>query len=76
LLELANEQTTVIMCSEENPAQCHRYHLIAQYLIARHSEVNVQHIRGNGMVYSAHSILKSVNKPSAEQLSFGSGFSP
>ncbi|OIP29534.1 MAG: hypothetical protein COW04_02915 [Deltaproteobacteria bacterium CG12_big_fil_rev_8_21_14_0_65_43_10] len=76
LLELANEQTTVIMCSEENPAECHRHHLIARYFITEYPEVNIQHIRGNGIVYSARSILISVNKPSVEQLSFGDGFNP
>jgi uncharacterized protein (DUF488 family) len=76
LLELANEQTTVIMCSEEDPAECHRHHLIAQYLITEHPEVNIQHIRGNGIMYSARSILTSVNKVSAEQLSLGGGFNP
>ena len=69
LLELANEQTIVIMCSEENPAECHRHHLIARHLIIEHPEVNVQHIRGDGIVYSARLIQESVNKPPAEQLS-------
>ncbi len=68
LLELANEQTTAIMCSEENPAECHRHHLIAQYLITNYPEIEVQHIRGDGVVFGARSILVSVNKPSAEQL--------
>ncbi|MDP2981857.1 MAG: DUF488 domain-containing protein [Candidatus Latescibacter sp.] len=69
LLELANEQITVIMCSEEDPAECHRHHLIAQYIMTEHPEVNVQHIRGDGIVYSARSIQVSVNRPTAEQLS-------
>lgn len=68
LLELADEQTTAIMCSEENPAECHRHHLIAQYLMAEHPDVDVRHIRGDGTVFSARSILVSVNKPSAKQL--------
>jgi uncharacterized protein (DUF488 family) len=33
LLSLAREGTVVVMCSEEDPMQCHRYHLIAQALI-------------------------------------------
>lgn len=68
LLELASKQTTAIMCSEENPVECHRHHLIGQYLIANHPDIDVQHIRGNGVVYGARSILASVSKPSAEQL--------
>jgi len=69
LLELVNEQTTVIMCSEEDPAECHRHHLIAQYIMMEHPEVNVQHIRGDGIVYNAHLIQASVNNQSAKQLS-------
>ncbi len=68
LLELANEQTTVIMCSEENPAKCHRHHMIVQYLMVEHPEVNVRHIRGDGTVFSACSIRVSADKPLAEQL--------
>ena len=68
LLELADEQTTAIMCSEEDPAQCHRHHLIAKYLLSEHPEVNVQHIRGDGKVFSAASVLASVDDVRAEQL--------
>ena len=69
LLELADRQTTVIMCGEEDPAECHRHHLIARHLINEHPGVDVQHIRGNGIVYSARLIPVSVNEPPAEQLS-------
>lgn len=69
LLELADEQITVIMCSEEDPADCHRHHLIARYLIAEHPGVDVLHIRGDGIVYGARIITISVNEPTAEQLS-------
>lgn len=62
LLEMADEQTTAILCSEEDPAQCHRHHLIAKYLLREHPDVKVQHIRGDGMVYGAASILDSVDE--------------
>lgn len=62
LLEMADEQTTAIMCSEENPAQCHRHHLIAKYLMREYPEVKVQHVRGDGSVFGAASILDSVDK--------------
>ncbi len=68
LLELADENTTAIMCSEEDPAHCHRHHLIARFLLEEYPEVDVQHIRGDGTVYSAKSIHTSVNAPPAEQL--------
>ena len=67
LLEMADEHTTVIMCSEENPAECHRHHLIAQYLLASHPTVDVQHIRGDGTVFGARSIRESLSKPLVEQ---------
>lgn len=62
LLELADEQTTAILCSEENPAQCHRHHLIAKFLIGEYPEVKIQHIRGDGNVLGAASILETVDK--------------
>lgn len=68
LLELADEQTTAIVCSEENPAQCHRHHLIAKFLLREHPEVNVRHIRGDGIIIAAASILAAVEDIQAEQL--------
>lgn len=47
LLEIACEQTTAIMCSEEDAARCHRHHLIARYLLDEHPEIDVRHIRGD-----------------------------
>ena len=69
LLELADEQTTAILCSEENPAECHRHHLIAKYLFQAFPEVDVRHIRGDGNLISARSILASVEDPPGEQMS-------
>lgn len=68
LLELADEQTTAILCSEENPAECHRHHLIAKYIMSTHPEVSVRHIRGDGTVFGAGAITESLDEPSAEQL--------
>jgi uncharacterized protein (DUF488 family) len=68
LLELADEQTAAIMCSEENPGECHRHHLIASYLKTEFPEVEVWHIRGDGNVIRAGSILGTVNKTNVEQM--------
>jgi len=68
LLELGDEQLSVVMCAEEDPANCHRHYLIAKYLIDEHPEVDVRHIRGDGNVFGAKSILTSVDKPGVEQL--------
>jgi uncharacterized protein (DUF488 family) len=73
LLELADQDLTAIMCSEENPAECHRHHLIAKYLISEHPEVDVHHIRGDGVVFRAKSLSVSVNEPDVKQLSFFEG---
>ncbi|HEY8285227.1 MAG TPA: DUF488 domain-containing protein [Chloroflexota bacterium] len=63
LLELVAEQATAVMCSEENPAHCHRHHLIARYLMARHPETSVCHIRGTGMLLEAAAIPPLIEKP-------------
>jgi uncharacterized protein (DUF488 family) len=39
------------MCSEEDPARCHRHHLIAQSLLTQ--GVVVQHIRRGGTLEPA-----------------------
>jgi uncharacterized protein (DUF488 family) len=69
LLELAEKEATAVMCSEEDPAQCHRHHLIAKYILAEFPEWEVQHIRGDGNLNNAASIHTSVNLPPGEQLS-------
>jgi len=69
LLELAEKEVTAVMCSEENPAECHRHHLIAKYLLAEFPEWEVQHIRGDGNLNNAASIHTSVTPPPGEQLS-------
>jgi uncharacterized protein (DUF488 family) len=69
LLEIAETETTAILCSEEDPAHCHRHHLIAKYLMAHHAGVDVRHVRGDGTVFGAGTLRKSVDKPSVTQQS-------
>jgi uncharacterized protein (DUF488 family) len=70
LLDLTQEGTTAILCSEEDPANCHRHHLIAKYLLNEFAgDVEVLHIREAGVVYNASQIHKSVSEPKAEQKS-------
>ncbi len=47
LVEIAQEQRTAIMCSEEDPSQCHRQHLVAQTLLGM--GIAVRHIRSRGV---------------------------
>lgn len=67
LLEIADEVTTAIMCSEEDPAECHRHHLITKHLLQAHPEVKVMHIRGDGTIFSAASLRASVDQKEADQ---------
>ena len=66
LLELADERRTSILCSEEDPAACHRHHLVAQYLMRERPDVEVQHVRGDGRLYGARCILASSGEPAEE----------
>lgn len=69
LLEMADEQQVAVMCSEEDPAQCHRHHLIAKYLLQEFPDAQVFHIRGDGTVFNAASLRVSVADEPSEQLS-------
>jgi uncharacterized protein (DUF488 family) len=48
LIAIAGERRTAVMCSEEDPKQCHRYRLIGQTLLQK--GVTVWHIRRKGGV--------------------------
>ena len=63
VLELAEEQTVVLMCSEEDPSKCHRHLLIEPAMLQR--DVGLMHIRGDGSVQ--HSDALSNNKAFARQ---------
>ncbi len=68
LLKLSNHGRTAVMCSEEDPAQCHRHHLIGRYLTQQ--GITVLHVRGDGSTVRDQQ-LPSLKKdePPAEQLS-------
>ena len=70
LLELAGSKRTAILCSEEDPARCHRHHLIARYISNTYPEVNVLHIRKDGSLQEARSVISPEDDPGANQLSF------
>ena len=48
LLELVRFSTVAILCSEEDPSQCHRRLLVTRVLVER--GIGVLHIRGDGSV--------------------------
>jgi uncharacterized protein (DUF488 family) len=47
LIEHMSAKRTTIMCSEEDPGDCHRNLLISDYLL-RHTDTSIHHIRGSG----------------------------
>jgi len=63
LLQIAGDCRTAIMCSEEDPAKCHRHHLITQTLLER--GVAVWHIRSDGRVEEAKPLPQ---QPMSQQL--------
>lgn len=46
LIAIGQQSRTAILCSEENPAHCHRHHLIGKSLVEK--GIVVLHIRGDG----------------------------
>ncbi len=69
LLKLAEEQITAVMCSEEDPSLCHRHHLIAKFMMREIPEIDILHIRGDGTVFNAATLLASVQTEPVKQLS-------
>ncbi len=51
LVAIARSRRTAIMCSEENPQHCHRFHLVS-YSLAQHG-LPVLHIRHRGEIEAA-----------------------
>lgn len=51
LRRIAHLQRTAILCSEEDPKQCHRHQLVGQTLLRQ--GFRVLHIRGNGNIEPA-----------------------
>ena len=64
--ELRDKGRVALMCSEEDPAKCHRHHLIGRYLVDQ--GVNVIHIRGDGNTAKDQTLPNVSDDPQAEQL--------
>lgn len=60
MLELAKSQRVALLCSEENPADCHRERLISQSINRIHPDYSVFHIRRDGSV--SESNLQAVQR--------------
>ena len=60
LLQLARQAATAVMCSEEDPHECHRRLLIAKTLVDE--GVTVRHIRGDGRLQTEEDLLLEATK--------------
>jgi uncharacterized protein (DUF488 family) len=58
LLDLARQKPTAMMCSEEDPGRCHRYHLITQAVI---DDARVLDIRTGGT--AGYRLSEATRKP-------------
>ncbi|MFC1523024.1 DUF488 family protein [Elusimicrobiota bacterium] len=65
LRKLAQDNRVAIMCSEENPASCHRRLLLGRVL--RKHDIQLSHIRGNGDVQTEHEICAQDSKCRCKQ---------
>jgi uncharacterized protein (DUF488 family) len=65
LIQRAEQATTAILCSEEDPARCHRHRLIARTL--RLLQVDVQHVRATGVLESADQTEERIARDGANQ---------
>lgn len=61
LIKMAAEQRTAIMCSEEDPTNCHRSLLIAPSLEAKGLEI--LHIRHDGKLMSENDLRPQIKLP-------------
>jgi uncharacterized protein (DUF488 family) len=66
LLNHITKSTVALLCSEENPYNCHRRLLIGRVL--RSHGICVKHIRGDGMIQPEYE-LEFLNSAGAKQLS-------
>jgi uncharacterized protein (DUF488 family) len=69
LIKGANEYRLALTCSEENPLNCHRHHLVSKALEER--GVTIIHIRGDGRHQSEGDLAMEIegNKKEDKQLS-------
>jgi uncharacterized protein (DUF488 family) len=70
LIAVATQQTTAMMCSEEDPRHCHRHRIISMSLLGRKTpaaqqlqDLQILHIRSNGKLENAANIPVSYQPP-------------
>jgi len=65
LINLAQDERVAVMCSEEDPAICHRHHLIGRYLTDQ--GITVWHIRADGNKVRDQVLPNLRSEPPVEQ---------
>ncbi len=65
LISGIEEHRVALLCSEENPAQCHRYLLVGRVLSTR--GVEMTHIRGDGRLQSQAELESESGQRDAQQ---------
>lgn len=70
LLELPYARIA-LLCSEEDPNECHRAKLIAQHLLKMHN-IDVHHIRANGSLLRESTRLSQLTASLFEEFELGS----
>lgn len=66
LKTILESDRVALMCSEENPNQCHRHHLIGKYLLRQ--GYDVKHIRKDGSLVGARQLPDLPKKDNSQQL--------
>lgn len=67
LEEGADKYTVAVMCSEEDPAHCHRHHAVSKTLMDRGHDVD--HIRGDGTLTDERELQERERADQVEQMS-------
>ncbi|HEX5164168.1 MAG TPA: DUF488 domain-containing protein [Thermomicrobiales bacterium] len=71
LLEGIGRYRVALMCSEEDPTDCHRRLLVARVLILDHG-IDVRHIRGDGRIDTEDDLTRMPYDAPIQQSLFGS----
>jgi uncharacterized protein (DUF488 family) len=61
VMHVAREHRIALMCSEEDPLKCHRFHMVSGFLEAK--GVKVSHIRGDGRCQSMKDLVQAGEAP-------------
>ncbi len=70
LIASARVARTAVLCSEADPAACHRHHLIARYVLGAFPDVTVRHIVRNGVFDARQLPFMTAPRPATQPTLF------